>query len=75
MRFVADTNTLVSALLWRGSPHRLIAAIDDYSIDFYTGRVLLAELADVLPRRKLAKVVRATEARRRRNSSPSTKGS
>ena len=60
MRFVADTNTIVSALLWRGSPHRLIAAMDDYPIDFYTSRVLLAELADVLPRRKLAKAIRAT---------------
>ena len=27
---------------------------------FYTSRALLAELADVLPRRKLAKVMRAT---------------
>lgn len=60
MRFVADTNTIVSALLWRGSPHRLIAAMDDYPIDFYTSRVLLAELADVLPRRKLATAIRAT---------------
>ena len=60
MRFVADTNTIVSALLWRGSPHRLIAAMDDYPIDFYTSRVLLVELADVLPRRKLAKAIRAT---------------
>ena len=60
MRIVADTNTIVSALLWRGSPHRLIAAMDDYPIDFYTSRVLLDELADVLPRRKLAKAIRAT---------------
>ena len=60
MRLVADTNTIVSALLWRGSPHRLIAAINDYPIAFYTSRVLLDELADVLPRRKLGKAVRAT---------------
>ncbi len=60
MRFVADTNTIVSALLWRGSPHRLIAAMDDYPIDFYTSRVLIDEFADVLPRRKLAKAIRAT---------------
>ena len=59
MRVVADTNTIVSALLWRGSPHRLIAAIDDYPIAFYTSRVPLDELADVLPRRKLSKAVRA----------------
>ena len=60
MRFAADTNTIVSALLWRGSPHRLIAAMDDYPIDFYTSRVLIDEFADVLPRRKLAKAIRAT---------------
>jgi uncharacterized protein len=60
VRIVADTNTIVSALLWRGSPHRLIAAMEDYSVDFYTSRVLLDELADVLPRRKLAKAIRAT---------------
>jgi uncharacterized protein len=60
VRIVADTNTIVSALLWRGSPHRLIAAIDDYPIACYTSRALLNELADVLPRRKLAKAIRAT---------------
>jgi predicted nucleic acid-binding protein len=35
VRVVADTNTIVSALLWRGSPHRLVAAIDEYPIAFY----------------------------------------
>ena len=60
MRVVADTNTIVSALLWDGSPYRLIAAIDEYAIAFYTSRALLDELANVLPRRKLAKAVRAT---------------
>ncbi len=60
MRVVADTNTIVSALLWGGSPYRLIAAIDEYAIAFYTSRVLLDELANVLPRRKLAKAVHAT---------------
>lgn len=60
MRVVADTNTIVSALLWGGNPYRLIAAIDEYPIAFYTSRALLDELADVLPRRKLAKAVHAT---------------
>ncbi len=60
MRVVADTNTIVSALLWGGSPYRLIAAIDEYPITFYTSRALLDELANVLPRRKLAKAVQAT---------------
>jgi putative PIN family toxin of toxin-antitoxin system len=60
VRVVADTNTIVSALLWGGSPHRLIAAIDEYPIAFYTSRALLNELANVLPRRKLVKAVHAT---------------
>ena len=60
MRVVADTNTIVSALLWRGSPHRLVAAIEDYPIVFYTSRVLLDELAEVLTRRKLANALQAT---------------
>lgn len=29
MRAVADTNTVVSALLWHGSPHQLFQAIND----------------------------------------------
>jgi putative PIN family toxin of toxin-antitoxin system len=60
VRVVADTNTIVSALLWEGSPYRLIAAFDEYEITFYTSRALLDELANVLPRRKLAKAVHAT---------------
>ena len=60
MRVVADTNTVVSALLWRGSPHRLIAAIEDYPIAFYTSRALLDEFARVLSRGKLARAIRAT---------------
>lgn len=60
MRIVADTNTVVSALLWRGSPHQLVAAIEDHPIAFYTSRALLDELADVLGRAKLAAAVQAT---------------
>jgi putative PIN family toxin of toxin-antitoxin system len=60
VRIVADTNTVVSALLWRGNPHRLVAAIEDHPIAFYTSRALLDELADVLGRAKLAAAVQAT---------------
>jgi len=60
LRAVADTNIVVSALLWRGAPHRLFGRIESAEIAFYTSRVLIAELADVLPRRKLARAVRAT---------------
>lgn len=40
MRAVADTNIIVSALLWRGSPHQLFQAINDDLVAFYTSRVL-----------------------------------
>jgi len=60
LRAVADTNIVVSALLWRGAPHRLFERLDTGAISLYTSASLLAELADVLPRRKLARAVRAT---------------
>lgn len=59
MRVVADTNTVVSALLWRGSPYRLFQAINDDRIAFYTSRVLLDEFEEVLSRRKFVKAIRA----------------
>jgi len=59
-RLVADTNTVVSALLWHGAPHRLFDAIESGALDFHTSRALLDELAEVLQRRKLQRAVRAT---------------
>ena len=59
MRVVADTNTVVSALLWRGSPYRLFQAVNDDRITFYTSRVLLDEFEEVLSRRKFVKTIRA----------------
>ena len=50
MRVVADTNTVVSALLWRGSPYRLFQAVNDDRISLYTSRVRLDEFEDVLSR-------------------------
>lgn len=59
-RLVADTNIVVSALLWRGAPHRLFEAIETGGVTFFSSRALLDELASVLPRRKLARAVQAT---------------
>lgn len=58
MRVVADTNTVISALLWRGSPYQLFQAINDDRVAFYTSRILLDELRDVLSRRKFIKAIR-----------------
>ncbi|MGH8633478.1 MAG: hypothetical protein ACRET7_05020, partial [Burkholderiales bacterium] len=46
-------------LLWRGSPHQLFQAINDDLVAFYTSRVLLDELEEVLSRRKFINAIRA----------------
>lgn len=55
MRVVADTNTVVSGLLWQGSPRQVLDAARAGAIDLFTSTVLLAELEDVLGRDKFAK--------------------
>jgi putative PIN family toxin of toxin-antitoxin system len=52
MRVVADTNVVVSGLLWRGNPRRVLEAARDGSIELFTSAALLAELLDVLSREK-----------------------
>jgi putative PIN family toxin of toxin-antitoxin system len=58
VRVVVDTNTVVSALLWRSSPYRLFQAVNDDRISLYTSRVLLDEFGDMLSRRKFVKAIR-----------------
>ena len=51
MRIVLDTNLVMSALLWRGTPYRLLDAIRQRSnTQLYSSATLLEELADVLTR-------------------------
>jgi uncharacterized protein len=54
MRVVADTNIVVSGLLWRGNPRRVLEAAREGTIDLFTSIILLAELEDVLSREKFA---------------------
>lgn len=54
MRFVLDTNVVVSALVWGGQPHRLIEAAAFGDIEIVTSPVLLDELRGVLARGHLA---------------------
>jgi uncharacterized protein len=54
MRVVADTNTVVSGLLWQGAPLRLVDAAQAGAVHFVTSPPLLAELARVLSRSKFA---------------------
>lgn len=54
MRVVADTNIVVSGLLWRGNPRRVLDAARDGIIELFTSSALLEELEDVLSREKFA---------------------
>jgi len=62
VRLVADTNVVVSALLWHGSPHTLFEQAQEVDLTVYTSRALLDELADVLSRRKFARAIDALRA-------------
>ncbi len=56
VRIVLDTNVVLSALLWRGTPYRLFeAARQREQIDLFTSTALLEELAEVLMRPALVK--------------------
>ncbi len=56
MRIVLDTNVVLSALLWRGTPYHLLAAIRSRGdVQLYSSTALLEELADVLTRPFAAK--------------------
>ena len=55
MRVVADTNTVVSGLLWHGAPREVLDAARSAKIELFTSSILLAELEDVLGRDKLSK--------------------
>jgi len=51
VRIVLDTNVVLSALLWRGTPYHLLDAIRSRSeARLFTSPALLNELADVLTR-------------------------
>ncbi len=54
MRAVLDTNVVVSALLWGGTPYRLLAAATTGELDLVTSPVLVEELRKVLARPHLA---------------------
>jgi putative PIN family toxin of toxin-antitoxin system len=60
MKLVVDTNVLVSAFLWEGTPGRLIELAGEKECRLFTSRILIDELAEVLQRKKLAKQVQAT---------------
>ena len=54
-RTVADTNIVVSAFLWGGTPRAILDAARRGTITLFTSAALIAELEDVLSRAKFAK--------------------
>ena len=54
MRFVIDTNLLVSAIISTGLPRQLLDAARAGEFELCTSEILLAELLDVLGRGKFA---------------------
>ncbi len=60
MKLVVDTNVLVSAFLWKGTPGQLIELAGEKECRLFTSRILIDELAEVLQCKKLAKQVQAT---------------
>jgi putative PIN family toxin of toxin-antitoxin system len=59
MRIVADTNTVLSGLLWQGPPRRLMDLARQRVFTPSTSSTLLAELAEVIARDKFAQRVLA----------------
>jgi len=60
MRIVADTNTVLSGLLWQGPPRRLLDLARQRAFTLCTSPTLLAELAEVIAREKFARQVLAS---------------
>ena len=61
MRLVLDTNVVVSALLWNGSPGELLNCAGREDILFYSSLPLLAELTDVLSRPRFEDRIAASQ--------------
>ena len=60
MKLVIDTNVLISAFLWQGTPGRLIDLCGEKECQLFTSRILLDELSNTLNMKKLTKNVLAT---------------
>ena len=57
MRLVLDTNVVASAVLWGGLPRLLLQSGREKQVELFTSAALLAELTDILGRRKFDKKI------------------
>jgi len=60
VRAVADTNTVVSGLLWTGAPRELLIAARAGKLSLYTSAAFFDELSEVLARAKFTKRLAAS---------------
>ena len=60
MRLVLDTNVVASSMLWGGRPRLLLQARREKRVELYTSMPLLAELTDILSRRKFEERIAAS---------------
>jgi putative PIN family toxin of toxin-antitoxin system len=61
MRLVLDTNVVASALLWDGTPRRLMQVGRGEGVRLFTSAPLLAELTEILLRPKFEKKIAASQ--------------
>jgi len=61
MRVVADTNVVVSGLLWHGPSRELLNLARHGTVELFTSGALLAELEEVLQREKFLKHLTAAQ--------------
>ncbi|MFQ6092370.1 MAG: putative toxin-antitoxin system toxin component, PIN family [bacterium] len=64
MRVVADTNMVISGLLWRGPPRQILEEVRAGEITLFTSAMLSAELEEVLHREKFAQRLEMAVLRR-----------
>lgn len=58
VRLVLDTNVVLSALLWHGTPHDLISAVvQQEGVVLFSSQHLIRELAGVPRRRKFSEIL------------------
>ncbi|MBY0401189.1 putative toxin-antitoxin system toxin component, PIN family [Myxococcota bacterium] len=62
IRVVADTNIVVSAILWGGNPRVVLDAARRRTIGLFTSAALIAELEDVLSRAKFSERIARVES-------------
>ena len=61
MRVVANNNVVVSGLLWNGPARQILNAAREGKVELYSSGALLAELEDVLQRKKFSKKLADTQ--------------